>query len=379
MRINKTYVLTFVLLLASLHCIGQRTFYVINSVVPSPIIVGEREVKKGDTVSGNEIVKFSCTNQKIRVQAVRIDMDPIWFYSRLDGKTLDYGMLHKDKMTKSLEECKGLITKGIEKNTGYSFFNGIKDTIRFGSEKRLAIVIGNNSYIKLDSLTKPSIDADNMQNKLVHLGFDVMEVRDATKTEMKNSFNEFFTFAANKNYNMVLVYFSGHGVRYDGKDYMLPIDAKSNYKYAEKNYYSVNKLLDEFHNNVTKQSDGTNFIIIMDACRKPFGNKTIKEVESNPIIKENELLFYAVSVGEPALQGAADDTPSPFTKALIDGIGKGEKNIYDEFFDIKCAVENGYVEMNPNLLPGKGWFHNNSFIKKKSQPLILNKTKTDKH
>ena len=77
------------------------------------------------------------------------------------------------------------------------------------------------------------------------------------------------------------------------------------------------------------------------------------------------MIFYAVSVGENSLQGDNDGTPSPFTAALIEGIGTGE-SIYEEFYQIKNVVKNKYVEMNPLLIGlGRGWFDENSFIKKK--------------
>ncbi len=372
MRKKKLRYLLLFMLFISLNGVGQenRQRYVIADVYPSPITIGGREVYEGDTVFGSSRIELSGSKQRFTV--IRCDKagGPAEFnynfLKTLTPKTVNNAWNHRSEVQDKDDKNAEMAPKGSETNIKpFLFFNGIEDSLLFGTEKRLAIVIGNSSYTKLDSLKKPMIDAENMQNKLVHLGFDVIEVRNATEKEMNDSFDYFFTIAREMNYDLVIVYYSGHGVWYEGKDYMLPIDAKSSNRYAKNRYYSANKLLNEFHVKVTRKSNDTNFVIIFDACRNPFGNTEIMEEEdSYPKIKENELLFYAVSVGENALQGPNDGNPSPFTQALIEGIGKGEKSIYDEFYDVKCVVKEKYFLMNPTLFAiGKGWFDNNSFVK----------------
>lgn len=61
-----------------------------------------------------------------------------------------------------------------------------------------------------------------MLSKLETLKFDVLYSSDATRTEMFSVIGRFIAMV--DLYTVLLVYYTGHGVQIDGKNYLVPID-----------------------------------------------------------------------------------------------------------------------------------------------------------
>ena len=60
---------------------------------------------------------------------------------------------------------------------------------------------------------------------LTQVGFDVVDFRqDVGVLEFKRAVREFMTQAANS--DIAIVYYSGHGMEFDGSNYLIPVDAK---------------------------------------------------------------------------------------------------------------------------------------------------------
>ena len=99
-----------------------------------------------------------------------------------------------------------------------------------GSERRIALVIGNDNYnIDRMKLTQSKKDADLMVVALKRCNFDIVYCANATRAAMYQKLGEF----AKKlpNYDVALVYYSGHGAVLNGAQYMLPIDVQSPYDF----------------------------------------------------------------------------------------------------------------------------------------------------
>lgn len=105
-------------------------------------------------------------------------------------------------------------------------------TVRY-KEKRIALVIGNADYqnIHFPKLTKTKADAQAMYNLFDSLGFDMRPlVLDANLKEMREAINDFIDIVGRDNYDVALLYYSGHGLSPDGgANYFVPIDANINY------------------------------------------------------------------------------------------------------------------------------------------------------
>jgi uncharacterized caspase-like protein len=88
------------------------------------------------------------------------------------------------------------------------------------AQRHIALVIGNADY-KEAPLRNPLNDTLDMAQALRDLRFEVIEVRNATRRAMLDAVN---TFGARLQQAEVgLFYYSGHGVQYQGTNYLIPL------------------------------------------------------------------------------------------------------------------------------------------------------------
>lgn len=90
--------------------------------------------------------------------------------------------------------------------------------------KRVALVIGNGAYERPeDSLPNPPNDAKAMSAKLRALGFQVIEVVDLDYRGMRVALRDFDR--ALEGAKAGLFFYAGHGMEYQGRNYLFPTDA----------------------------------------------------------------------------------------------------------------------------------------------------------
>jgi hypothetical protein len=90
------------------------------------------------------------------------------------------------------------------------------------SERRVALIVGNATY-KVNPLKNPVNDSNDMARSLKSVGFDVIEVNNATLVQMREATRRFADKLSNS--DVGLVYYSGHGVEVRGKNYLIPVNA----------------------------------------------------------------------------------------------------------------------------------------------------------
>ena len=98
----------------------------------------------------------------------------------------------------------------------------------WAEEPRVALVIGNGAYeaelhgIAVEPLPIPPNDAMDLGAALERLGFDVTTVIDGNKATIEAALRDF----REKLYDadVGLLYYSGHGLEVDGRNYLLPVD-----------------------------------------------------------------------------------------------------------------------------------------------------------
>jgi hypothetical protein len=187
--------------------------------------------------------------------------------------------------------------------------------IRFsktGSEKRLALILGNSDYKNGTSLKNPVNDANLMEVILKELNFEVIKHTDAGKSEMERALVEFTQKLPA--YNVALFYYAGHGIQVDGINYLIPVDAVIEEKTSCKwEAVSVSDIVGEFE----KYPDNIN-IVILDACRNnPFrswvrgneaGFRFISDVSGT-------IIAYATAEGATAADGTG--TNGLYTEELV--------------------------------------------------------------
>ena len=94
------------------------------------------------------------------------------------------------------------------------------------AEKRVALVIGNNDYDhkSLPDLNNARKDASDMAAKLKGFGFEVILKLNASEREMNRSIGKFSGRLSGGDTG--LVFYAGHGIQSDGRNYLIPSDAE---------------------------------------------------------------------------------------------------------------------------------------------------------
>lgn len=135
------------------------------------------------------------------------------------------------------------------------------NSVALSSGKRVALVIGNGAYAHTLSLPNPVNDADDVAGALRGFGFEVIELKNATRRQMSDKLAEFSRRVTDA--DAALVYYAGHGAQIRGENYLLPVDVTTDSEAGIKDEsISLNRVLDELddaHNRVN--------IVMLDACR----------------------------------------------------------------------------------------------------------------
>ena len=134
-----------------------------------------------------------------------------------------------------------------------------------GTERRLALVIGNKDYQYVSRLNNPLNDAEDMASALSSLGFEVILRTNLTEKDLTRTIDEFGNRL--RQYDVGLFYYSGHGVQHGGENYLVPVDAQV--KVSSEIEYTCVKL-----GRTMAKMEGANLkvsLAFIDACRdSPF-------------------------------------------------------------------------------------------------------------
>lgn len=90
--------------------------------------------------------------------------------------------------------------------------------------KRVALIIGNDTYIGLPNLNNARTDAQGMNKKLTALGFDTVLAVDASFRDIGKALKKFEQKLQNA--DVGLVFYAGHGIQANSENYLIPVDAK---------------------------------------------------------------------------------------------------------------------------------------------------------
>jgi uncharacterized caspase-like protein len=204
------------------------------------------------------------------------------------------------------------------------------------SDWRLALVIGNGRYIaEKDVLANPGNDAAGVAAALTRLGFygvrpvgngydvdfagpGVVPLVDLDMRHMRGALSA-MSRAAGPGVRQIVIYYAGHGIEVDGKNYLIPTDAKLGHS-ADAQWEAI--LLDSILGPL--QGGGGLRLVILDACRNnPFrvrlfpGRGGTVGLRSIELASSDTLVFYAAKHGTVASDGKAGSRNSPFAEALL--------------------------------------------------------------
>jgi hypothetical protein len=224
-------------------------------------------------------------------------------------------------------------------------------------ETRVALVIGNSDYPNVP-LKNPVNDARDMAAALQNLGFTVTLVVDGDYPAMNRAVRDFGNAIKSKD-AVALFYYSGHGVQYQGANYLIP--ARADILSADELPYSAVNA-EQVYAKMESSGARTN-LIILDACRNnPFpGSERALErglaVVGN-IQPPRSLIVYSTAPGKTAQDGEGRN--GVFTKALLKHLSDpgldAELMVRRVREDVIASTNGAQVPWHNSSITGQGFY-----------------------
>ncbi len=185
------------------------------------------------------------------------------------------------------------------------------------ASNRVALVIGNGAYGE-EKLNNPENDAEAVGKRLQELGYEVEIARNLNYGSMVTHIRDFY----HKRMRQAAVrvfYFAGHGVEYQGHNYLLPVDADIA---VPEELPSNSFKLDELRRWLNTLTRGIS-ILILDTCRvRACPGKRCRSVMSTLGLGDEPkssgtLVAYSTAPGARAGDGTGG-SHSTYTSALLE-------------------------------------------------------------
>jgi len=207
-------------------------------------------------------------------------------------------------------------------------------TAQAPNDVRIALIIGNSAYPGNMALANPSNDAKDMAAALRNMGFGVIEVKDASREQMTAAIERTHQ-ALNGKQGVGMLFYAGHGLQLDWRNYMVPVDAKLNSaKDVAANTVDIEVVMGAF-----KSAGNRMNIVVLDACRDdPFASgKTSSGKGLAPLdAPTGTFLAYATAPGNVAQDGAGKN--GLYTGFLLQELQKPNASIENVFKRVRFAV-----------------------------------------
>jgi hypothetical protein len=190
------------------------------------------------------------------------------------------------------------------------------------ADRRIALVVGNSNYTNPSLvLSNPKNDAQDVAAALRSLGFEVVQAIDANKRDMDSSMAKFARLATDS--DAALFYYAGHALQYQGRNYLMPIDAEVEDEVSLR-YQMI--AIDDVRAALDRASGVK--VMVLDACRNnPVADSLRKKLSGDNrglggvrglarIDKtQGTVIAYSTAADDVAADGQGRN--SPFTTAFL--------------------------------------------------------------
>jgi len=182
-------------------------------------------------------------------------------------------------------------------------------------ERRVDLVIGNARYPSIP-LNNPENDARAVGAALRGLGFEVTEHVNLPVRKFRQVLRDYVRTLQDTD-GIGLLYYAGHGVQIDGRNYLLPVDINLR---DEEEIKDEAIDIDDLFVSRLERSKARGLIVILDACRdNPFRGKT-RNIQAAGGLAEmgarGALIAYSAAPGATAEDGP-EGTNGVFTRHLV--------------------------------------------------------------
>jgi hypothetical protein len=185
--------------------------------------------------------------------------------------------------------------------------------------RRASLVIGNGDYRFAPQLSNPVNDATDIAKTLRKLGFDVVEGKNLDRRGMDEAIREFGRKLDGA--DLALFFYAGHGLQVNGKNYLVPIDAR-----LERPGDLALDAVDIGNVLAQMEAEKRVNLVFLDACRdnplarslaRSLGARSSAVGQGLASIQSaiGTMIAYATQPDNVALDGTGRN--SPFTTALL--------------------------------------------------------------
>jgi uncharacterized caspase-like protein len=215
--------------------------------------------------------------------------------------------------------------------------------------KRRALVVGNNSYPRLPipPLANAVQDALSVGETLEKLGFIVTRATDVNLHGMWDILDE-FTEQVEEG-DLVLIFYSGHGVGIKGANYLLPVDVDVSKASMVSRVRQMAVAEADVISAVQRRKPSV-AVLILDACRNsPLNQPDLAGVVSSrglvdsEVVRKAQDVFAVYSAGYDQVAAdrldISDSSPnSVFTRSLLAKLGYPNKHLNEIMIDVRAEV-----------------------------------------
>jgi uncharacterized caspase-like protein len=207
------------------------------------------------------------------------------------------------------------------------------------AEKRVALVIGNATYARVEALTNTINDAADMSGALKRLGFKVTLLNNVSHDQMRRGLRDFSREAVGS--DIAMVFFAGHGIEMGGENFLIPIDAElARDTEVEHEAISLKSVM------ATVEGAKRLGLVVLDACRNnPFAAKMARSGAASRSIgrglarvepASSVLVAFAAKEGTTAADGTGRN--SPYTASLLKHLETADLEINFLFRNVRDDV-----------------------------------------
>jgi uncharacterized caspase-like protein len=195
------------------------------------------------------------------------------------------------------------------------------------TELRVALVIGNSTYVNLPKLSNPANDANAVAEILKAMGYKARLLIDGSEQSIRREIRQFASDSEKA--DVAFVFYAGHGAQVNGNNYLLPTDIDIPRTEVDIQFSGLK--VDDLVNSIRSNTK----IVFLDACRdNPALFKNLVKgrgsspaglapaASSNFEQRPGGGIFIAYATDAGAVADDGNGKHSPFTQALLRNMQK---------------------------------------------------------
>lgn len=323
------------LLLAIILCVSNisaKQYKILAVRNPNTIDIGGRTHRAGDFFDDSETITWVDDTHYMAIQSQDDHRTHYLTGSSMkskNAKTVKDYLLHSGKL--SGKDGENWLTLSAMNKEDFT-------------DRRIALVIGNCNYTNNTPLQNPGNDVTAVGKQLQQLGFDVIVLYDGSYEEMMYVLDVFRHKAIKGLYDFALFYYSGHGIQYDSRNWLIPVDANL----AQPSDLSKSCVEGQALLSKVEGTECTNTVVILDACRTEKINwvdENGRKIETSPSSQVNMdprtgmLLAYSTKSGTIS-NDVMDESVciGPYATALVNCLKIKDLNLDELFSKVKDVV-----------------------------------------